>query len=1008
MRRPASSPRNTGGRSSPETALPQTSLPQAPAKPPLPVSSAPGRARSLALPRTPVAAPPHSFPVLAVLAPVIGSVLIWALTRSPFALVFALLGPLVAIASVADGRIQSRRTAKREAARFELELAATLTAIEGLQVEERATMLRAAPGVSGLTVGTIYDPERWRTSADSGVPVRLGLGSSLSAVLLEGGTAARSANDDPVQLSLDRLHLAAATIEGVPIVVDARLSIGVCGPAPLALAFARGILMQLAGQLPPRTTVFSAADATAGGLSAELPHSIVHHPKAVPGTGSIDVHWKSESETGVVAVAAWLESIPTTCRVVVQVGAGRTVKVVRAPEKTVLGPLPMNLQAEFVSAEQARQLAQFLAESATILDCQPPTAKDIDNDFYSLPVPARNAAAAGSLACVFGRELETAGGMVVDLVAQGPHAVVGGTTGSGKSELLISWVLAMARAHPPTAVNFLLVDFKGGATFEAIHDLPHVVGVVTDLDEITANRAMLSLRSELRFRERVIAAAGARSIDGAGVNLPRLVIVVDEFAAMAADYPQLHELFADLAARGRSLGLHLVLCTQRPAGVIRDAVLANATLRISLRVNNRADSIAVLGTEQAAQLDGDTPGLALLAFGAEPPRLLRVARPTESDIRAVIDQHPATGGQIRRPWCDDLPAVVALSSLELAGEGIPFALIDLPEEQCQKTVRYHPARDGNLLVVGAQGSGKSELFAILAAADGVETIPSTPELAWDVVEAAVARVRAGVIGPQLLLADDLDGLLARFSPEYQSPFIDRLIELARDGTSVSLQIAVSARRISPSLQTIAALCDFRLILPLASLQDHLMAGGASAVFSLRARPGAGEWRGSRIQVALSAADSAPNSVRAPAEAPEFGFGGYSKLIVVTTRVAEFTRRLSSNSALPANVSPISVGRTLPTQPRTDTITVADTRLPTVYIGDPDSWQANWTLLGELRATALMVIDRCAVTDFRAITARRELPPPLKSGGDQCWTVEADGAVGRMSAPPAGPAAAQPA
>jgi S-DNA-T family DNA segregation ATPase FtsK/SpoIIIE len=127
--------------------VPNSSLPDL--VPPIRLRAA-VRMGALALPREPERARPHGFPIVAVLAPVIGSLLIWALTRSPFALVFALLGPLVAIASVADARLQSRRTGRRESARFDSEVASTRMAIERRHAEERQQLLRAVPSATGL------------------------------------------------------------------------------------------------------------------------------------------------------------------------------------------------------------------------------------------------------------------------------------------------------------------------------------------------------------------------------------------------------------------------------------------------------------------------------------------------------------------------------------------------------------------------------------------------------------------------------------------------------------------------------------------------------------------------------------------------------------------------------------------------------------------------------------------------------------------------------------------
>ena len=958
------------------------------------------RPRSLAVPREPEVARPHSFPVIAALAPVIGSLLIWMLTRSPFALVFALLGPLVAIASVADARIQSRRMAKRESARFTRELTATRIAIEQLQSVERDRLVRAAPGAIGLTSRSIHDPERWRPSATTGVPVRLGLGRAPSALQLDGLSTARAASEDSIQREFERLSDAASTIDGVPIVVDARLGLGVCGTGALAVAVARGILVQLGSRLSPHSTVFLPGRAAAQGWMEDLPHRFAA-PSDAHGGNDTAVGWTCEGESGVVAVAARLEDLPIECRVVMQVSAGRTARVIRCPDELGLDSLPLPLVAEFVSDEQARGLGRYLASSASILGLGPPDSFEAaEQDFDSLPSPEIPLTIPGSLACVFARSADGRAGVTVDLVAHGPHAVVGGTTGSGKSELLVSWVLAMARTHPPSAVNFLLVDFKGGASFAAIRSLPQVVGVVTDLDERTAQRAMLSLRAELRFRERTLADAGARSIADSGVTLPRLVIVVDEFAAMAGDYPQLHELFADLAARGRSLGLHLILCTQRPAGAIRDAVLANATLRLSLRVNNSADSVAVLGTAQAADLSSDAPGRAWISAGGEPLQLMRVARATDHDVRQVIQRHPIVPGGIRRPWCDDLAAVVPLSTLDGVGEGIPFALVDLPEQQRQETARFEPSQRGSLLVVGAQGSGKSELFATLGVASGVEMLPAAPDEAWDAVEVALGRVRAGVVGPRLLLADDLDALVGRFADEYQLTFVDRLVELARDGSAVGLQLGLSVRRIPPALQTLTSLCDDRIILRLGSRQDHLMAGGTTSGFSTDAPPGAGEWRGSRIQVALRSSAGSDFAGRPSPRVPPFELSRFATVVVVTTRVAEFTRRLNAIDPPLAEVHSLSAVRAAQCEASSGALEVVNARAPNVIVGDPDGWQSHWALLGTLRSSALVVIDRCSVAEFRAISGRRTLPPPIRAGADHCWALEPDGSVRRMMAPSA--------
>ncbi len=325
-------------------------------------------------------------------------------------------------------------------------------------------------------------------------------------------------------------------------------------------------------------------------------------------------------------------------------------------------------------------------------------------------LPLGTPSSPGSLPAPIGRDAD--GPVIVDLVADGPHAVIAGTTGSGKSELLIAWILGIAAGRSPDEVAFVLVDFKGGSAFAPLAVLPHVVATLSDLDARRTQRAIESLRAELVHRERVLADAGARSIDDlpSGV-LPRLVVVVDEFAAVVSASPELHDVFGDLAARGRSLGLHLILCTQRPAGVIRDAVLANATLRLSLRVTDRADSVAMLGSDAAARLPADPRGRGILLSGGA-PRTLQLAMAEPGDAARIASESPS--GRATRPWCEPLPTVLALESLPVAEQGLAFGLLDLPAEQRQPVAAHDPARHGHLLVLGGGGAGSSTALETLA------------------------------------------------------------------------------------------------------------------------------------------------------------------------------------------------------------------------------------------------------------------------------------------------------
>lgn len=214
------------------------------------------------------------------------------------------------------------------------------------------------------------------------------------------------------------------------------------------------------------------------------------------------------------------------------------------------------------------------------------------------------------------------GPVSIDLVRDGPHALVGGTTGAGKSELLQTLVTSLALSHRPDLLNFVLIDYKGGSAFTDCARLPHVLGVVTDLDAHLTTRALTSLEAELKRREHLLAAVGAKDLDDyrrssrpGAPPLGRLVLVVDEFKMLADDLPDFVAGLVRLAAIGRSLGVHLVLATQRPAGIISADMRANISLRIALRVRDRGDSDDVIESPEAATISDRTPGRALIRTG---------------------------------------------------------------------------------------------------------------------------------------------------------------------------------------------------------------------------------------------------------------------------------------------------------------------------------------------------------------------------------------------------------
>ena len=239
----------------------------------------------------------------------------------------------------------------------------------------------------------------------------------------------------------------------------------------------------------------------------------------------------------------------------------------------------------------------------------------------------------------------------IDIRKDGPHALIAGTTGSGKSELLQTIVASLAVANRPDEMTFVLIDYKGGSAFADCVRLPHTVGMVTDLDPHQVERALASLSAELTRREHILAAAGAKDIEDyqrlvdkrQARPLPRLVIVIDEFASMVRDLPDFVTGLVNIAQRGRSLGIHLILATQRPSGVVSADIRANTNLRIALRVTDTEESADIIGAPDAASIAKSTPGRAYVRLGHASLVPFQAGR--------VGGRRPGTGAEaIVRPW----------------------------------------------------------------------------------------------------------------------------------------------------------------------------------------------------------------------------------------------------------------------------------------------------------------------------------------------------------------------
>ncbi len=371
---------------------------------------------------------------------------------------------------------------------------------------------------------------------------------------------------------------------------------------------------------------------------------------------------------------------------------------------------------------------------------------------------------AGTTRALLGRG--TDGATWVDLASDGPHALVAGTTGAGKSELLQTLIASLALANPPDRLSFVLIDYKGGAAFQDCAQLPHTLGLVTDLDAHLTSRALRSLEAEVRRRERLLATVGAADIDAylgcPGVAaLSRLCIVIDEFRVLSEELPDFVNGLVRIAAVGRSLGVHLILATQRPAGVVSGDMRANVNLRIALRVRDVADSHDVIDSDAAVRIPATCPGRAVVRTGGGRPRLVQTAwtgtpLATATVPLLVAPVHPATGGPLwptaladpstgtalsvlarsariaceqraihppDSPWLAPLPDVLrvppgrpatrTLSGRAATGDTQPIGLLDLPDEQEQAIVGWDPSLDGHLAVVGGPRSGRTSAARML-------------------------------------------------------------------------------------------------------------------------------------------------------------------------------------------------------------------------------------------------------------------------------------------------------
>ena len=334
----------------------------------------------------------------------------------------------------------------------------------------------------------------------------------------------------------------------------------------------------------------------------------------------------------------------------------------------------------------------------------------------------------GHLAVRFGHD-ESGAPVVLDLTEAalggvGPHGLLVGATGSGKSELLRTIVLGLGLTHTTDELNLVLVDFKGGATFAGLARLPHVTALVTNLAEDLAlvDRLADALTGELERRQQLLHDAGfscredleaARRADATLEPLPSLFIVVDEFSELLAARPEFVDVFVGIGRLGRSLGLHLLLASQRlEEGRLR-GLESHLSYRLGLRTFSAAESRAVLGTTDAHDLPS-RPGIGLLRAGSDGLVRFRAAYASDRLDDAVdhIEGTPA-----RPIWLPPLEAPPSLDEFQQEPDLLRVGLVDLPRAQRHAPLAVDFSGAGvHLAVVGGPRSGKSSLLAAVVTA----------------------------------------------------------------------------------------------------------------------------------------------------------------------------------------------------------------------------------------------------------------------------------------------------
>ncbi|MDQ0208509.1 type VII secretion protein EssC [Alkalicoccobacillus murimartini] len=345
--------------------------------------------------------------------------------------------------------------------------------------------------------------------------------------------------------------------------------------------------------------------------------------------------------------------------------------------------------------------------------------------------------------------------------AHGPHGLLAGTTGSGKSEFLQTFILSLSVYYHPHEVAFLLIDYKGGGMALPFKDMPHLLGTITNISESRnfSERALASIKAELKRRQSLFDTYEVNHINGytdlykaneASEPLPHLFIISDEFAELKNEEPEFIKELVSAARIGRSLGVHLILATQKPGGIIDDQIWSNSRFKVALKVSDATDSKEILKNSDAAGITvtgrgylkvgnnevyelfqsawSGAPYLKQTYEGEEEISivtdlgLVQVSdvkthddsstKEVKTEIEAVVEEIIKVQNQLKiekaaSPWLPPLGEHLNIETPMLNSNEFIIGLRDEPEKQLQEPFTYEWVKDGNIGIFGAAGFGKS-------------------------------------------------------------------------------------------------------------------------------------------------------------------------------------------------------------------------------------------------------------------------------------------------------------